>query len=381
MTKKPTFILNFILIVFSLLIFSKNFYHEIFSRYLIDPNFFSVFFNDFSLIYKASLFLIDNKNPYNEWLNQTQTPFFNPPIVFESLKFIANIDYYYVIRVWTALSIAFFCSIPLIFKKIFNTNNLSIIIFIASFGGISISVYFSGNISIFLNFLFAISLYFLSKNKENYYFFLISFLSIIKFPYLIFFGLPILLKKINLKLCIKIFLFIFLITLFYLFYFYLNNDLFLSWYNSLKLAKTIGDDGDFGRGIYRIISNTLVNNNPSVIFYYLIYSLFIFSLSYFIFQKSKILKNKNIRLALGVIVLVICLPRLKSYDLLILIPSIYFIIESLKFKKYDILIKFILLLMLICWTSPYAPLFLTLILISIFLFDLKINFLEGKKKL
>ena len=62
-------------------------------------------------------------------------------------------------------------------------------------------------------------------------------------------------------------------------------------------------------------------------------------------KNSKILnnkKNKNLAIAFSVVVLSIFLPRLKSYDVLITIPCLFFIIENLNFKiskSFESLIK------------------------------------------
>ena len=75
------------------------------------------------------------------------------------------------------------------------------------------------------------------------------------------------------------------------------------------------------------------------------------------------------------------LPRLKSYDVLITLPCLFFIIETLSFKfsKFlNSLIKFLLFIMLFCWTSPYAPISLYTIIFIILSADLKFNFIEKK---
>ena len=77
----------------------------------------------------------------------------------------------------------------------------------------------------------------------------------------------------------------------------------------------------------------------------------------------------------------IFLPRLKSYDVLITIPCLFFIIKNLDFKISKFInssIKFLLFLMLFCWTSPYAPICLYSIIFIIFSTDLKFNFIEKK---
>ena len=244
--------------------------------------------------------------------------------------------------------------------------------------------FFTGNLSIILSGLFAISLLFLSKKKDHIFYLILSLLSLIKFPYLIFFGIPFLVRDLNKEIFIKTFFYLIFITLIYLISFYLNNELFIDWINSLKFSKFIGDEGDFGRGLFRILDSYFISVNYLKYIIYFLISGSLFLILIFLFKKSKILKNKNIALAFSIIAISMLLPRLKSYDVLITIPCLFFIIETLNFKFSKFLnsfIKFLLFLMLFCWTSPYAPIGLMTITTLLFFVDLKFNFLERKMKL
>jgi len=383
--KKNIYNFSFIiLLIVTLTIFLQNFYNEIFLKYLNNPNFFKVFFSDFYLIYAGSEILNQGNNPYETWIKLHNSPFFNPPIVFYFFKYLTNFDYLTVIKFWFLFLMLSFALIPIILFKIFEINLKKSFIFIFCFGGISLSVFFTGNLSIFLTTLFAISLFFLNKSKDHYFYLILSFLSLIKFPYLIFFGLPFLINKLKKEVFINSFLYISSIIFIYLIFFYFNNELFFSWIDSLKFSKNIGDQGDFGRGLFKIINSYFFNiQYLNYIIYFLITgSLFIFLI--FLFKNSKILTkkvNKNLAIALGIIALSICLPRLKSYDILIIIPCLFFVIESLKFKLpklNNFFIKLFLFLTLFCWTSPYAPILLCIIIVIIFSIDLKYNFIEKK---
>ena len=370
-----------ILIITTLAVFSKNFYNEILQKYLDNPNFFQVFFSDFYLIYSASEILNQNNNPYKEFIEIYNYPFFLPPIVFQFFKFISNFEYLSIVKLWFFFLFLSFISIPMILFKIFKINLKLFYIFIICFGGISLSVFFTGNLSIVLNSFFAISLLFLSKEKEHIFYLILSLLSLIKFPYLIFFGIPFLVKGLKKEVLINTFIYLTLILSIYLISFYSNSEIFIDWLKSLKYSELIGDEGDFGRGLFRILDNYFFSlNYLKYISYFLISgTLFIFLI--FLFEKSEILKNKNLAIASSVIALSILLPRLKSYDLLITIPCIFFIIKTLKFRiseSLNSLFKFILFLMLFCWTSPYAPICLYSIILIIFATDLKFNFIEKK---
>ena len=373
-----------ILIVATIIIFSRNFYNEILQNYLSNQNFFQVFFSDFYLIYAGSEILNQGNNPYKEWLEIHNSPFFNPPIVFHFFKFITNFEYSIIVKLWLLVIFISYFSIPIILFKIFKIKSKFSYIFLICFGGISISVFFTGNLSIILSGLFAISLLFLSKKKDHIFYLILSLLSLIKFPYLIFFGIPFLVRDLNKEIFIKTFFYLIFITLIYLISFYLNNELFIDWINSLKFSKFIGDEGDFGRGLFRILDSYFISVNYLKYIIYFLISGSLFLILIFLFKKSKILKNKNIALAFSIIAISMLLPRLKSYDVLITIPCLFFIIETLNFKFSKFLnsfIKFLLFLMLFCWTSPYAPIGLMTITTLLFFIDLKFNFLERKMKL
>ena len=370
-----------ILIVTTVAVFSRNFYNEILQKYLSNPNFFQVFFSDFYLIYAGSEILNQGNNPYKEWLEIHNMPFFNPPVVFHFFKFITNFEYLITVKFWFFFLFLFFLSIPIVFFKIFKLNLKFFYIFFICFGGISLSVFFTGNLSIILSGFFVISLFFLSKEKDNLFYFILSILSLIKFPYLIFFGIPFLIRDLNKEIFIKTFFYLIFIASIYLIFFYFDNDLFINWVNSLKFSENIGDKGDFGRGLFRILDNYLISENylKYAIYFLISGSLFLFSI--FLFKNSEILKNKNVAIAFSVIVLSILLPRLKSYDVLITIPCLFFIIETINFKISKFLnssIKFLLFLMLFCWTSPYAPISLCIIIFIILSTDLKFSFIEKK---
>ncbi len=194
-----------ILIVATIIVFSRNFYNEILQKYLSNPNFFQVFFSDFYLLYAGSEILNQGNNPYKEWLEIHNSPFFNPPVVFHFFKFITNFEYSTIVKFWFLFVFISYLSIPIILFKIFKINSKFSYIFLICFGGISLSVFFTGNLSLILSVFFAISLFFLSKEKDHIFYLILSILSLIKFPYLIFFGIPFLVRDLNKEIFIKTF--------------------------------------------------------------------------------------------------------------------------------------------------------------------------------
>jgi len=215
-----------ILAVSTLTVFSKNFYNEILQNYLSNPNIFKIFFSDFYLIYAGSELLNQGNNPYEEWLKIHNMPFFNPPIVFKFFEFLANFEYLQTVKFWFFILLLSYFSIPLILFKTFKTNSEFFYIFLLCFGGISISVFFTGNLSVVLGAFFATGIFFLNQGKDHFFYAILSILSLIKFPYLIFFGIPFLIKGMSKKVFINTFIYLSLIFFLYLVSFYQNNELF-----------------------------------------------------------------------------------------------------------------------------------------------------------
>ena len=198
---------------------------------------------------------------------------------------------------------------------------------------------------------------------------------------MIFFGIPFLVRDLKKKVFVNTFLYLIFICLIYVIFFYLDRELFIHWLNSLKFSEIIGDKGDLGRGLLRILDNHLISENYLKYITYCLISGSLFLFSIFLFKNSEVLKNKKLAIAFSVIVLSILLPRLKSYDVLITIPCLFFIIQTLSFKisKFlNLFVKFVLFLMLFCWTSPYAPIVLYIIIFIILSTDLKFSFIEKK---
>ena len=373
------------LVLLTLISFFKNF-NEIILRYLNNPEFFKVFFSDFYLIYVGSEILNNDLNPYKEWIKLQNSPLFNPPLVFYFFKSIVEFNYYTIVKLWFFITLISFFSIPIILFKIFKIHQnfyLNILFFLFCFGGITIPVFLTGNISIILNTFFALGLFFLSKKKDHYFYIILSILSIIKFPYLIFFGLPFLLRNLDYKIFSTLVFYLSMIILFYLIFYFFDKELFISWIVSLKFSSQIGDSGDYGRGLFKILNYFFRSNIIVNYFCYFFISISLFLIILFVSKSSKFLKkNTELLIAFGIIALSICLPRLKSYDLLITIPSILFILQNLKFKHFNGLdpqfFTLILCLMLFAWTSPFAPITLSFAIVIILALDIKFNFIENK---
>ncbi len=192
-------------------------------------------------------------------------------------------------------------------------------------------------------------------------------------------------------------MFFFLIGLsIYLYDFFLNKELFLSFIDS---ASTVRKDlwfNAFGDGIglssmydrlpSRILSiiNIKISAAPGLFSYisWLVTSIDFFIITYFL-SIEKIKKNsieKNI--ALGLVVTTACLPRMQQYDLFLVIPALFFLGYSLmkSQKKYNSIIGFTFLLIMFAVQDIRTPIFLMLTIIFIFYLK-KINFFQNNKSI
>ena len=199
----------------------------------------------------------------------------------------------------------------------------------------------------------------------NYFYFLISFCSIIKPTYFIFSILPLFLqKKINLKEIYKILASFLIILIIYLYSYLNNSELFYEFLYHLEYGRSEEFKNIFGQGfgLFSIIShftslviktfqlkiNISLTSNIiwiSIILLFIYYSLFIKN------KEKELLFNEKI--AYGICVITFCYPLLKHYECFLVIPSIYFLISNYKTN-----FKYLMIVFMFCVHDKYAILFL-----------------------
>ena len=348
--EKINFILNLFLFLIFLLFFLKSFnysfyWYEAFKAAL-KGNADHIFW-DFE-VYKCSAeFFINNQNPYNliTECSPSKKPFIHnyPPLT--TLFFIpfTLINFFWAKIIWGILLIFFLLIFINFQRKLFQTKIhylLYFVIILYSLDKTIIYSFFTGNNSFILQILIGISFYFLSKNNKNIFFIIVCLVSFFKFYFLIFILCPILLYK--LKYIKEIIFSILLVGLFYLFNYLFDPILFANWLSNVykaSIAKGYYEGFGIGSLNYIISLFDILENNKIIILnkreYYevaftFLYLISIVSIGYFFLTKNKINKSKsqNLKLALSILLIGICIPRLEIYELIIFVAPIIFLLEN-----------------------------------------------------
>ena len=371
--KKINFLIFIPLYLSSFNILSNFFEKKIFGSFSI--------FGDFLIYRCAGINYLNKESPYGvnklqECLNSypNSLDFFYPPITLSFFKFFSYFDIGQAIFLWGLIVFSSLALIIYYSYKFFGKNIsffMFLLIFLFSFGGINWTGIITGNISILIYGLISVGVFFIFKKKNNYFYILVSLISLIKPTYFLFILLPILISNTSkIKELKKIFLF-FIIVFFIYVLSYLNNpDLFNQFVNSLIYARSPEFIAIFGQGlglssiidffISLFLKSFQFNIDYSLtknIIWFITISLFIFYFLITKYKKEEILNNK---LALSLCLITLCYPILKHYECFLVVPCLFFIINNIKTK-----IKFILLLLMFSLHDKYS-LFLVLIITLIY---------------
>ena len=361
-------------------------------------------FWDFHVYWCSAKKFISGINPYGGETIKNCLSQFNfdlyfsyPPIVLKFLSFLGYLELNTAKIIWIAIVGISFFLIIFFLKKTYQIPKIIFFSFLIIFtgGGLVWSALLAGNISIILYAILSVGIYYYIKGKTNIYYLSIFLISLVKFPFLIFFLMPIFIYgfrymfKSELKEIKKIF-FYFILTLFiYFLQFYFDKELFMSFLNS---TKTYRDEGFLlihgtGIGIHGMIDlyqnilyekNSLKIFNPSGPFSFLIHifiSCTLFLSSYFLFKakdpftfKIKI-NNKQIKLLISffIAIFLCCFPRISSYDFFLLVSSFFYIMRNSRIKLLSDNWNFIACLLTISVLAIYDSKYPAFV-ISFFLF-------------
>jgi|ETNmetMinimDraft_4_1059912.scaffolds.fasta_scaffold33145_2 hypothetical protein len=392
----------------ALFITSVNFIIWFFKKFIFGDR---VFFWDLSPVYCANKLFAENLNPYGFFpenplatcvqsisnLNEGFIYVYSIPFL-KFTNLFSEINFLIIKNIWFFLIIFISCSFVFISKKVFFKEKglfFYIVIFFVllfSFGGNVSNALITGNVSIISYFFIAIGLFFLHKKKTNIFCLFIILASLIKPHYFMYLAIPIFTEGFK---SIKNIIYFFLIGLsIYLYDFFINKELFLSfldsaltvrkslWFNSF--GDGIGLSSMFDRLPSKILSlfNVKISAGPGLLSYglWFITSLVFFIITYYL-SIDKIKKNSlEKKIALGLVVTTACLPRMQQYDLFLVIPALFFLGYTLMIsqKKYNSIIGFIFLLIMFTVQDIRTPILLMLSIIFIFYLK-KINFITKSK--
>ena len=354
-------------------------------------------FWDFHVYWCSANKFLNGFNPYGgeiikECLSQFNFDlhFSYPPIVLKSLLFLGHFEITYAKIIWILIIIISFLIIIFYLKKTYEIPKIIFFTFVLIFtgGGLVWSALLAGNISIILYAILSIGIYYLIKKKKDIYYLSVFLISLAKFPFLIFFLMPIFLYGYK---EIKKSAFYFFLTLFiYFLQFYFDKELFISFLNATKTYKSEGfllvhGTGIGIHGIIDLYQNILYEKtnikffNPSgfISFFGHIFISAIFLLSsFFLFQKKNInLKQTKLLISFFVVIFLCCFPRISSYDFFLLIASFFYIVRNSRVKVLSDYWNFVFTLLTISilamYDSKYPAFVISLTLFLLFYLQIK----------
>jgi len=355
--------LKFIYFFLALAVFN-NFSHFIRKNLLGDR----VDFWDFHVYWCSAKKFITGINPYGGETIKNCLSQFNfdlyfsyPPIVLKFLSFLGYLELNTAKIIWIAIIGISFFVIIFFLKKTYQITKIILFSFLIIFtgGGLVWGALLAGNISIILYAILSVGIYYYIQKKTYIYYLSVSLISLVKFPFLIFFVMPIFLYgfkymfRHKLKEIKKIFSY-FILTLFiYFLQFYFDKELFMSFLNSTKTYKSEGFllIHGTGIGIHGIIDlyQNIVYQKTSVKFFnpsgsvsFLIHFFIsgtLFLSSYFLFLRQRFpnnfqmnLRQEKLLISFFIAIFLCCFPRISSYDFFLLISSFFYIMRNSRIK-------------------------------------------------
>ena len=352
-------------------------------------------FWDFHIIYcQSKTFFLGNipygSNVHGDCLDPRITLIANfLPSTLEILKYIGSINIKTANFFWVFLEIISFFLIFVVLKETFKFNYewRNFLLIFVSFGSTIFFSFISGNISVILYGFLALGIFFLQKKLFNYYYIIVLFVSLFKFYYLIFLLLPfyILGWKSLRNILVSIILF-FVIQ----YFFYIKNpDLTIVFLDVIQ-GKV---EGHFptrfltGTGLYSIIEKMpwifLGINNFEKSFFSLETNLFfwfitssIISLSVFVCLNGKRIKNSKNHflfcISFGILVINLIIPRLVVYDLILTVPILFYLLNQVNFKKFQInefKFKFFFIFLFLVFFDHHFPFFVIITFLTLFIYS------------
>ena len=234
-----------------------------------------------------------------------------------------------------------FKNTKVIFAK--NKNSLLfLIILFFSFGGVFFQSLLTGNISIIGFTLISFGLLSFYKKNINNFALYILIASLIK-PHFFFYLLIGFIYK-GKKFFNKFFLSLLILLLIYSIDFFFNKEIFLDFLNTMQTMKSDFWFFSFGGGIgivsiteqlpSQILSllNIYLSSGPSIfssIFWIFSSSIILIgSMYFFSIKKDWILSKKKLFLAFSILIVTMCLPRIAFYELYIIIPVKFYLLNK-----------------------------------------------------
>ena len=375
-------------------------------------------FWDFHVYWCSANKFINGINPYGGETIKNCLSQFNfdlyfsyPPIVLKLLSFLGYFNLNTAKIIWIAVIGISFFSITFYLKKIYKIPRIFFFTLLLIFtgGGLVWGALLAGNISIILYAILALGIYYyIQRNNpisRDIYYLSVASISLVKFPFLIFFVMPFFLYGFkfmfqkNIKEIKKIFFYFFLTIFIYFLQFYFYKDLFNSFINSTISYKSEGflyihGTGIGIHGIIDLYQNILYEKYNLLFFnpsgsYSLLIHLFIsgtlFISSYFLFLKSRskalidngklYLKQEKLLISFFIAIFLCCFPRISSYDFFLLISSFFYIMRNSRIKSlstnWNLIATLLTISVLAIYDSRYPAFVISFFLFLFFYLQIK----------
>ena len=352
-------------------------------------------FWDFHIIYcQSKTFFLGNipygSNVHGDCLDPRITLIANfSPSTLEILKYIGSINIKTANFFWVFLEIISFFLIFVVLKETFKFNYewRNFLLIFVSFGSTIFFSFISGNISVILYGFLALGIFFLQKKLFNYYYIIVLFVSLFKFYYLIFLLLPFYILGWKSLKNILVYLFLFFVIQYF---FYIKNpDLTIAFFDIIqgKYQDNLPTRFQTGTGLYSIIEKMpwifLGINNFEKSFFSLETNLFfwfitssIISLSVFVCLNGKRIKNSKNHflfcISFGILVINLIIPRLVVYDLILTVPILFYLLNQVNFKKFQInefKFKFFFIFLFLVFFDHHFPFFVIITFLTLFIYS------------
>lgn len=333
---------------------------------------------DFQTYYYASVAFGQGVNPYLDWevypklgVSILQYRYF--PVTLYLFKIFTLWDYPQILQIFILLkAFLYFLTVLIWLKYVFKDCRLkTFIILIAAFGFNKAAIldFNSGNISIFEIFVFTIAVIFLLRNNVTGFCLIILFLALFKVQLLAFIFLPLI--KFEKKRVYIILASLFMFTLLFLSYYYLEHTITQAYVD--QIYNTLGEKGKYSPnyGALQLINTFVIPLlKPIIDFKYLNYIIYfswivlISILTFFVFKKAKNIVSNLIQITFIIFVYALIIPRFQDYTFtLLFVPAVY-VIYYCSFNKF---IQSVLCL-LICtgFLGFYQPIIVVIVLFAMY---------------
>ena len=366
-------------------------------------------FWDFHVYWCSANKFINGINPYGGETIKNCLSQFNfdlyfsyPPIVLKFLSFLGYLELNTAKIIWVAIVGISFLVIIFYLKKIYQIPRIFFFTLLLIFtgGGLVWSALLAGNISIILYAILSVGIfYYLNTTKKYIYYLSVCLISLVKFPFLIFFAMPIFLyglknmfkSELYLDETKKIFFFFTLTLFIYFLQFYFDKELFMSFLNSTKTYKSEGFLLIHGTGIgihsiidlyqnilYEKTSLSFFNPSGSISFLiHLFISGTLFLSAYFLFQSRNYYGTRQqlLLVTFFIAIFLCCFPRISSYDFFLLISSFFYIMRNSRIRLLSSNWNFIACLLTISvlaiYDSRYPAFIVSFFLLLFFYLQIK----------